>query len=151
VQIDESCVGGRRKYQKGRNPGKNIWVLGIIDEISKKVVLYYVENRKQETLIPIIKQHVPIDTIVKTDQFKTYDKLDEDYLHLNVNHKQHFVDPTTTVNTQMIESLWSRVKKFFKVRNGTNRKSIQGLLNLISFFINYKNPMEKFLEIIKIK
>ena len=36
VQIDETCVGGRKKYGIGKNPVKNIWVLGIIDEVTKK-------------------------------------------------------------------------------------------------------------------
>ena len=114
--------------------------------------MYYVENRKKETLIPLIKAHVPESSIITTDCFRTYNDLDKEYLHLTVDHSKEFVDSETGAHTQNIESLWSRVKKHFKVKNGVKKHKVQELLDLIVFFNIFKeDPFEGFLQIIKIK
>ena len=52
----------------------------------------------------------------------------------------------------MIESLWSRIKKYFKMKNGVKRECVQPLLDLIVFFNNFgDDPFEEFLKLIKIK
>ena len=44
--------------------------------------------------------------------------------HGVVNHSLHFVDPTTGVNTQTVESYWNRVKTKFKRMKGVSQAKI---------------------------
>ena len=50
------------------------------------------------------------------------------YQHFTVNHKYHFVDPTTKVHTQHIERLWGSVKWRNKKERGTKRDFIETYL-----------------------
>lgn len=65
VEIDEAKVG-RRKYHKGRLITGQ-WVFGGIERESKKIFIIPVEDRKSETLIPIIRQYIEPGSIIYSD------------------------------------------------------------------------------------
>ena len=70
-----------------------------------------VPDRSAKTLVPIIKQAVPDDGIVRSDGLKAYLGINATHrIHLTVNHKTHFVDPETWAHIQRIESLWNQCK-----------------------------------------
>ena len=75
-----------------------------------------VPRRDAATLLPIIQQHVLPGTTIWSDQWPAYNvsSLPGVAGHGVVNHSLHFVNPSTGVNTQTVESYWNRVKTKFK-------------------------------------
>ena len=68
---DSGCFGGREKYDK------------------TKVFMIPVYNRKQETLVPLIKKWIKPRTIIHSDCWKSYNKLSKlGYTHVTVNHSK---------------------------------------------------------------
>ena len=46
VEIDETCVGGKRKYGRGRfYTGMKVWVFGAIDRTTGEAFVTIVQNR----------------------------------------------------------------------------------------------------------
>ena len=112
VEIDESKFG-RRKYNRGRY-SEGHWVFGGIKRVTGESFLVEVEKRDAATLIPIIEEYIQPGSIIYSDQWKAYSSLgsaSSSYSHGVVNHSRHFVDPSTGVHTQQVESMWAQVKK----------------------------------------
>jgi transposase-like protein len=117
VEIDKSCFF-KRKYNHGVL-GMHNWVFGAIERGSNKCVIIPVPNRRAETLIPLIQQHINLGSCIISDEWAGYNSIDEigqgDYSHVTVNHSEHFVHPVfDDIHTQNIESLWSRLKKMMR-------------------------------------
>lgn len=69
-----------------------------------------VHRRDAETLLAIINEHILPGTTIMSDQWATYDQLQNlGFNHGRVNHRQNFVDPN--IHTQNVENLWGRFKK----------------------------------------
>ena len=81
----------------GRVPANHSWVLGLVSlDDTAQVRFQYVDNRRAETLLPIIQAFVPHGATVVTDCWRAYNGLTRlGYNHLTVNHTNHFVDPAT--------------------------------------------------------
>ena len=119
VQIDEICIG-KRKYNIGRLPAHSQkWFFGGIDLETKNVFYVYVPNRKSETLLEKIQEHIHPGSIIMSDGWKGYNTVGEKYDHATVNHHKEFVEQNLGINTQTIEAINSCVRKLLK-RNGTH-------------------------------
>ncbi|XP_068219505.1 uncharacterized protein [Palaemon carinicauda] len=115
VEIDETLIT-HSKYHKGR-PLTQCWLFGGIERTSKK---FFVEalidpgadNRKSETLIPLINRYIKPGSIIYSDSWRGYNKISESgYTHFQVNHSENFVDPNNpNIHTQNIERLWLDIK-----------------------------------------
>ena len=126
VEIDESKFG-RRKYNKGRIV-EGQWVLGGICRESRECFLVPVSDRSSDTLIPIILERVEKGTIIITDEWRPYNKLNElGYTHKTVNHSEHFVDPITGAHTNLIENTWWCVKRQLPSTHTTKRNFLEHL------------------------
>ena len=79
-------------------------------------------RRDAATLLPIIQQHVLPAYGWMSGQLTT--ALPGVAGHGVVNHSLHFVDPTTGVNTQTVESYWNRVKRKFKRMTGVSSQQL---------------------------
>ena len=76
VHCDESFIGGKHKYNRGRIPHvRPRYVFGIIDNNAHKAVVEFVEKRDAQTLIPIITRYVPPGCQIHTDGAKVYQQL----------------------------------------------------------------------------
>ncbi|PIO62135.1 hypothetical protein TELCIR_16321, partial [Teladorsagia circumcincta] len=54
-------------------------------------------------------------TTIRTDSWRGYGNLANiGFVHETVNHAHNFVDPTTGVHTQRIESAWAHIKRAVK-------------------------------------
>lgn len=115
VQIDESLFNHKAKYNRGRSASKEQWVFGLADTSTKPAITYLevVDKRNAETLLPIISKAVKAGTIIHSDQWKAYQNINTQLqlTHETVNHSLNFVDPTTGVHTQAIESYWAKAKQ----------------------------------------
>ena len=75
-------------------------------------IMVMVQRRDAATLLPMIQQHVRPGSIIWSDEWASYQRvqrLPPVAQHSTVNHSIQFVDPTTGVHTQNIESYWNRV------------------------------------------
>ena len=117
------------QYHRGRSPATESWVFALADT-SHTPALGYMElvpKRDAATLLPIIHQHVLPGTIIWSDEWAAYNRvaaLPGVAGHEVVNHSLHFVDPTTGVNTQTVESYWNRIKRKFKRMMGVSSRQL---------------------------
>jgi IS1 family transposase len=118
VQIDEMVVG-KRKYNVGRMPATNNqrWFIGGIDTVSNEVFYTFIENRNRNTLYNAIMSHVRLGSIIHTDSWSGYNKIDQTFEHHTVNHSTNFVE--NGIHTQNIEAINGAVRRLLR-KNGTN-------------------------------
>jgi len=132
-QIDESQFVHKVKHHRGRAPQSDVWVFGITDIATQPSVGYMtiVGDRSASTLLPIIQNVVRAGSIIHGDQWRGYYNLQRDsgLVHSTVNHSLHFVDPSTGVHTQNIESYWNKHKSRIKAMKGVCRNMLQSYLN----------------------
>lgn len=90
------------------------------------MILYPVERRTKEVLIPIIKRHVKQGATIYTDGWSSYLDLNhEGFDHFTVNHKHTFsqtyknraTGKSVTVHTNRVEGSWANSKHYFKYAN----------------------------------
>ena len=91
-------------------------------------MIYPVDNRDANTLIPLIKKHVKLGTKIFSDNWAAYFKLNDlGYPHFTVTHKTTFKQTYKNVDTDelvycitKIEGAWKISKDHFRRINGTN-------------------------------
>lgn len=74
-----------------------VWVFGLYDRDTKRVLFLEVPDRKAETLLNVIYKHCHPKSIIYSDCWKAYsrkEELDKDFVHREVNHTYTFVDKT---------------------------------------------------------
>ena len=107
------------QYHYRRSTTTEMWVFGMVNTSHSPSLSYMqiVPRRDSATLFPIAQSHIYPGTIIHTDQGSMYNRLSTVpgvASHGTVNHSVEFVDSTTGVHTQNIESLWCRVKIIIK-------------------------------------
>ena len=146
VEIDESKFGKRKYYRGHRVEGQ--WVFGGREKYDKsKVFMIPVVNRKQSTLLPIIKKWIKEGSIIHSDCWKAYCRLPKmGYTHVTVNHSKEFVNKSNAACTNGIESDWRHAKVTLP-RYGVHR-GLHGAY-LAEFMWRRKyNEADKFLQLI---
>ena len=104
-------------------------MFGLVDTSQTPALGYMevVQTRDAATLLPIIQAHVAPGTVVHSDQWRAYSQvasLPSVQNHQTVNHSITFVDLTTGVHTQHVESYWNRVKVKLKHMKGCHSQNI---------------------------
>ena len=92
VEIDEAKKFGR-KFHRGRLVTE--WLFGGIARNTKKMFIVSIKDRDAQTLLSFIRKNITPESIIHTDCWKAYSKIDPMYQHKTVNHSQNFVDPDT--------------------------------------------------------
>ena len=138
VECDEMYLGGAEKNKheskrtegtQGRSTKTKKAIFGMIQR-SGKLVAMTVENTKADTLMPIIKQFVAQNTVIYTDESKSYNRLsNENYAHSFVRHNDNeFVVDDIYTNT--IEGFWSHFKKMvFGTYHFVSKKHLQSYID----------------------
>ena len=94
-------------------------------------VMATVPRRDAATLLPIIERHVRPGSVVWSDEWAAYrrvQQLQSVAQHSTVNHSIEFINPTTGVHTQHVESYWNRVKTKFKRMKGVQSTMLDSYL-----------------------
>jgi len=89
------------------------WVFGMIERNSNKYRLEICPDNKRDekTLLKLLEKHVEAGTTIYSDLWRGYINLGQHgYYHGTVNHSYNFVDPTSGVHTNTIESNWRPLK-----------------------------------------
>ena len=83
-------------------------------------------------LLRIIQAHTTQNTTIYCDEWAAYRQIQTTIpiiTHQTVNHSLHFVDPTTGVHTQHMESCWNRVKGKLKRMRGCHASQLPSYLD----------------------
>jgi len=119
VEADESYIGGKlrsmnaKQRQKGRGRigtgglGKAI-VMGILER-KGKVKVKHIPDAKRGTVQYEIRQHVKPGSLVFTDALRSYNGLNQDYIHKVIDHAKEYV--RGNVHTNGLENFWSLLKR----------------------------------------
>jgi len=122
VEVDETFIGGKaRNMHKGRKAraikgtggmGK-VAVMGLLERHGAKghstVRTQIVNNTKRALLHAAVRATVEKDSTVYTDALKSYEGLNEDYVHGVIDHAEAYVDGQ--VHTNGCENFWSLLKR----------------------------------------
>jgi transposase-like protein len=120
-QVDETGLNYKVKAHRGRSPVNKTDALCIVEveEHITRAFACVIENKKAETLIPIITDNVEEYTTIWTDEHKSYQKLSlPNHDHDTVCHKYEFINKETGANTQAVESFNNEVNLEIKRRKG---------------------------------
>ena len=141
VHIDETFIGGKRKYHRGRVPQVGTrYLVGIIDKNSHKVYIEFVPKRDFVNMIPLITRHVMPGCIINTDGARVYNHLNSmNYVHNVVIHKDNFVDPVTGTHTNWIEGFWGNLKMKIKSIRGSQKTMLDGHMDEFMYRFNRKS------------
>lgn len=122
------------QHHRGRPTTSEQWVFGMVDTSQTPALglMVLVPSRDAATLLPIIQQHVRPGTVVWSDEWAAYRRVQQlppVSQHSTVNHSVEFVNPSTGVHTQNIESYWNRVKTKFKRMKGVQNTMLSSYID----------------------
>src|SRR5215813_4509619 len=132
VEIDESKFR-KCKYHRGHHV-EGVWVVGGVERTNQRLMFAeVVERRDAQTLIDVISRHVADGSIVHTDMWGGYSRLEEllHVQHRTVNHSHHFVNPEDGSHTHSKEGTWNGIKLKIAPRNRTREGMNDHLLEFI--------------------
>jgi transposase len=147
VEIDETYVGGVRKYGRGRpmrGDKKQTPVVAVVQR-GGKVLAKVVPDVTEPTLSGIIKKHVVPESMIYTDEFQSYMRIpylrDEDGKPLNYRHRhiKHSAGEYVykDIHTNSVEGFWMLVKTGIRgVYHSVSPKNLQSYLDEYTFRFN---------------
>lgn len=164
VEFDESYFGGKRRknakvadnkpslatvaLKRGRGTNK-VPVVGAVEK-KGRVYVKIVEKLTGRNLLSMLKERVNTkESIVITDDFRSYRQFDKAVEHITIKHKEGYGSGVKTVNT--IEGFWSLMKNGIKGNyRALSKKYLPFYLAEYSYKYNnrhlQKNSFEKLLE-----
>lgn len=142
VEMDETYIGGRRHGDKRGRPGKDshkVPVAGVVQR-GGKVAALVTKDAKKQSLMPIVEAKVLPETMVYTDELKSYDDLGEKgYKHERIPHAEK-VYVVGNVHTNTIEGFWSLLKRGIGgVYHSVSEKHLQRYINEYAFRYNHRD------------
>ena len=140
VEMDETGVGPTTK-RLGKERKPKTTVFGMVER-GGRVKAVIADNRKKETLMPIIKEYVMPKSTVFTDDWPSYDDLGRhvnEYKHNRINHSAG-VYVIGENHTQTIEGFWSLIKRGIGgVYHAVSVDYLQSYLDEYSFRYNRRH------------
>ncbi len=139
IEVDESYFGGKRKGKRGRGAGGKVAVFRLLKR-GGRVYTAVIDNAKNTTLLPIIREKVKPDSIVFSDTFTSYDVLDvSEFRHKRVNHSEDYV-AKDGAHINGIENFWSQPKRHLRKYNGIPKHHFPLFLKECEFRFNGGRP-----------
>lgn len=145
IEVDESYFGGRRKGKRGRGAAGKIPVFGLLKR-NGKVYVVVIPDSKSQTLLPIIREKVKLDSVIYSDTFRSYDVLDtSEFKHYRINHSKEFADKHNHING--IENFWSQAKRHLRRFNGIPKEHFYLYLKECEWRFNHSNPLNQLKQL----
>jgi transposase len=151
VEADETFIGGKAKWKnqgrpvgKGRGPVGKTAVHGMAQRAKDgkpgRVVAKVVPDVAERTLPPRVEAKVLPASVVYTDEWRPYDRLEGmGYQHSRVNHSQK-VYVAGDVHTNTIEGFWSLAKRGISgVYHSVSTQHLQSYLDEYAFRYNHRD------------
>jgi transposase len=150
VEVDETYIGGVRKYGRGRpvrGDKTKTPVIGVVQRHGK-VLARVIPDASESTLSGIIKKHVSPESMIYTDEWAGYGRIpflrDEDgkplrYRHRHIKHSSgEYV--YKDIHTNTVEGLWSLIKRGINgVYHHVDQAYLQSYLNEYCFRYNRRH------------
>jgi transposase-like protein len=117
VEVDETFIGGKARNMhrsdrarkiKGTGGSGKVAVMGLLERHGE-VRTMVVSNVRRKSLHGEVKKHVEQGSVVYSDGLKSYEKLEEQYIHNVINHAERYVNGH--IHTNGIENFWSLLKR----------------------------------------
>lgn len=115
VEVDETFIGGleknkheSKKLKKGRGSVGKTAVMGLLER-KGRVRAKVIESTSRATLHGEVKKHVEEGSNLFTDEWRSYQGLEDAYVHEVINHSVEYV--RGHVHTNGIENFWSLLKR----------------------------------------
>lgn len=164
VEFDEAYIGGKKRKIKKTEANKAVLStitekrgrgtskVPIVGTVEKKGRVYVkiIEKLTSRNLLAMLKKVVKTEeSIVFTDDFRSYRSFDEHVEHITIKHSEGYGKGIKTVNT--IEGFWSILKNGIKGNyRSLSKKYLPFYLAEYSFKYNNRNvqddPFAKILE-----
>lgn len=142
IEVDESYFGGHRKGKRGRGAAGKVPVFGLLKR-GDKVYAEVIPNAASATLVPLVTGKVVPDSVVFSDSWVGYDKLDTSGLrHERINHDTDFAVGSAHING--IENFWSQAKRHLRRFNGVPKAQLGLYLMECEWRFNHRDPAEQF-------
>lgn len=122
VEVDETFIGGKARNMHrsvrarrihGTGGSGKVAVMGLLERHGE-VRTMVVPNVKRKSLHREVTKHVEQGSTVYSDALRSYNQLEEEYVHNVINHAEKYVDGQ--IHTNGIENFWSLLKRSI---NGT--------------------------------
>jgi transposase-like protein len=131
--------GGRGTLEKERPP-----VFGMIQR-GEQVVINLLANVKQKTIEPLIKDTIMPGTLIYTDEYSIYARLDGwGYEHKRVNHgrgefaRDEDGDGLCEVHVNTMEGFWSLLRSWLRPHRGISQEKLPFYLGFFEFVPNVR-------------
>ena len=117
VEVDETFIGGKSRNMHKAERERKITGTGGKDkaiamgmvERGGKVRVFHADTRRKKELQAYIRDHIEAGSAIFSDALKSYDGLNNDYLHAVVDHAVEYV--RGNVHTNTMENFWSLLKR----------------------------------------
>ena len=130
---------GRGTLEKEKPP-----IFGMIERCGQ-VAIQMLENVQTKTIEPLIKTVILPGTLVYTDEYNIYGKLDEwKYQHKTVNHgagefaRDEDNDGFCEVHINTIEGFWSLLRSWLRPHRGISQEKLPLYLGVFEVVYNTK-------------
>jgi transposase-like protein len=147
VEIDETYMGGRRKYQRGRpmrGDKKKTPVVAIVQR-GGQVIAKAIPDVTGQRLMGLVKKHVVPGSMIYTDELASYNRIsvlrgkggeDLGYRHRTIKHSDG-VYVRGDIHTNSVEGFWSLIKRGIGgVYHSVSPEYLQTYLNEYTFRYN---------------
>lgn len=130
---------GRGTLEKEKPP-----ILGMLQR-SGEVILRMLANVQQKTIQPLIRQFIAAGSVVYTDEYDIYNRLDEwGYVHHTVCHaagefaRDEDGDGFCEVHVNTLEGFWSLLRSWLRPHRGISQEQLPVYLGFFEFVHNVR-------------
>ena len=136
----------RRKSKSGRGTmaKEKPPVFGMIER-GGQVVIHLLDHVKQKTIEPFIKDTIASGTLVYTDEYSIYARLERwGYAHKSVNHgrgeyaRDEDGDGFCEVHVNTMEGFWSLLRSWLRPHRGISQEKLPLYLGFFEFVHNVR-------------
>ncbi len=110
-----------------------------------EVVLHMLANVQQKTIQPILKQTIQLGSLIFTDEYDIYARLDAwGYQHKTVNHsageyaRDEDGDGFHEVHVNTMEGFWSLLRSWLRPHRGISQEQLPVYLGFFEFIHNVR-------------
>ena len=110
-----------------------------------EVSIHMLSNVQQETIKPIIKETIIEGTLIYTDEYNIYNRLEEwGYSHKTVNHSQGEYardedgDGYHEIHVNTMEGFWSLLRSWLRPHRGISQEKLPWYLAFFEFIHNVR-------------